>query len=62
MGRRDSIGRESTERRKGYSILGIKMQGTNRSGEGGEKSLLCHPGSELRPGARERKKKGEDNT
>ena len=30
------------------------MQGTNRSGEGGEKSLLCDPGSELRLGGREK--------
>ena len=29
-------------------------------GRGGEKSLLCDPGSELRLGGRE-KKKGEDN-
>ena len=37
------------------------MQGTNRCGDGGEKSLLCDPGSELRLGGRE-KKKGNDNT
>ena len=36
------------------------MQGTNRSGEGGEKSLLCDTGSELRLGGRE-KKKGDNN-
>ena len=36
------------------------MQGTNRSREAGEKSLLCDPGSEVRLGGRE-KKKGEDN-
>ena len=43
-------------------MLAIKMQGTKRSGDGGqgEKSLLCGPGSELRLGGRE-KKKGEDN-
>ena len=27
--------------RKGSSFLAIKMEGTNRSGEGREKSLLC---------------------
>ena len=43
-------------------MLAIKMQGTKRSGDGGqgEKSLLCGPGSELRLGGRE-KQKGEDN-
>ena len=32
------------------------MQGTNRSGQGGEKSLLCDPGSELRLGGRENRR------
>ena len=36
------------------------MQGTSRSGVGGEKSLLCDPGSELRLGGRENRR-GEDN-
>ena len=42
------------------NLLTIKMQRTNRSGNGGEKSLPCDPGSELRLGGIE-KKKGEDN-
>ena len=38
------------------------MQGTNRSGEEGEKSLLCDPGSELRLLIEGREKsKGKDN-
>ena len=38
----------------------MKMQGTNRSGEGGEEpATRCDPGSELRRW--EREKKGEDN-
>ena len=39
------------------------MQGTYRSGEGEEQSLLCDPGSELRVQycRRVQDKKGEDN-
>ena len=47
------------EGRKSFNLLAIKMRGTNRSG-GGEKSLLCDPGSELRLGGRE-EMKGEGN-
>ena len=32
------------------------MQGTNRTWVGGEKSLLCDPGSELRLGGRENRR------
>ena len=35
------------------------MEGTNRSGERGDKSLLCDPGSDIRLRGRE-KKKGRD--
>ena len=50
------------EGRKGSSLLAIKMQGTNRSGEGGEEPAMCDPGSELRLliGGRENRR-AEDN-
>ena len=55
--KKQTIKRSTAER----SLPTIKMQGTNRNGEGGrrEKSLLCDPGSALRLGWRERK--GEDD-
>ena len=53
-------GRNSTrvhEESKGSSLVAIKMQGTNRSGVGGEKRLLCDPGSELQlVGGREKRR------
>ena len=61
--RAPSVGNSSTqvdEGRNSSCLLAIKMEGTNRSGDGGEKSLRCDPGSELRLGGRE-KKKGEYN-
>ena len=36
-------------------MIAIKVKSTNRSGEGGEE-LLCDPGSELRPGGREKRR------
>ena len=58
--RAPSVGNSSTqvdEGRNSSCLLAIKMEGTNRSGDGGEKSLRCDPGSELRLGGREKKKK-----
>ena len=49
---------DASRRGESWILLAIKMQGTNRSWEGGE-SLPCDPGSELRLGGREQK--GEDN-
>ena len=51
------IRREST-REERAEVFSRKFQGTNRSrgGVGGEKSLLCYPGSELRRGVREKKR------
>ena len=50
------------EGRKSCNLLAIKMQGTNRSGEGGEEPAMCDPGSELRLliGGRENRR-AEDN-
>ena len=43
------------------NLLAIKMQGTNRSGEGGRRACYVTPdGSELRLGGRE-KNEGEDH-
>ena len=47
------------EGRKSCNLLAIKMQGTNRSGEAGGKSLLCDPGSELRLGGRENRRRAK---
>ena len=49
------------EGRKSCNLLAIKMQGTNRSGEAGGKSLLCDPGSELRLGGREKRRANKIN-
>ena len=49
---------------KGLRLLAIKMQGTNRSGEGGRMSLpcICDAGSEFTTvSGRERQQTGEDN-
>ena len=48
------------EGRKSWNIFAIKCKARTVVGRG-EKSLLYDPGSELRLGQRERKKKGEDN-
>ena len=57
MGRHNST--HVDEGRKSGKLLTIQMRGTNRRWVGGEKSLQCDPGSELRLGGRENK--GEDN-
>ena len=47
-----SVGRHNSthvdEGRKSGKLLTIQMRGTNRRWVGGEKSLQCDPGSELR--------------
>ena len=52
MGRHEST--RVDEGRKRLGLLAIKMQGTNRSGEGGEEPVLCVPGSKF-DGKREKK-------
>ena len=59
--RAPSAGRHNSTRgdegRKSSSLVAIKMQVTNRSGVGGEKRLLCDPGSELQlVGGREKRR------
>ena len=50
------VGRHNSTRvdggRKGWRLLAIKMQGTNRGGEGPEEPALRDPGFELRLGGR----------
>ena len=57
MGRHEST--RVDEGRKRLGLLAIKMQGTNRSGEGGEEPVLC-VSPDLSSMERERRK-GEDS-